>query len=305
MQKLKAFTLIELLVVIAIIAILAAILFPVFAQAKAAAKKSVSISNIKQTALGVIMYGSDVDDTVVDITVWGGGAADVAFGGVACNPWPLLINPYTKSADILVDPQAPANVVMPAGFNPQDNKFFGPEYGMNPYLIQSATYPLDPNGSALLPRNFSSISRTSDIVLLSQKYSNSETVGTRFYGYYWYGPGTFFITLTVDPPDCQAPGNYYYCAGGWNLNGFYGGPGSTNYLSGVEAAGAWTGGASMRGPKKTVTAFVDGHVQSVAPGVLATGTTYSYSIGANNQPTQNASSIVVNNVGIEHYYGIK
>ncbi|MDX2065737.1 MAG: prepilin-type N-terminal cleavage/methylation domain-containing protein [Fimbriimonadaceae bacterium] len=58
----KAFTLIELLVVIAIIAILAAILFPVFAQAKAAAKKSVSISNQKQISLGILLYTGDNDD---------------------------------------------------------------------------------------------------------------------------------------------------------------------------------------------------------------------------------------------------
>lgn len=59
----KAFTLIELLVVIAIIAILAAILFPVFAQAKVAAKKAASISNQKQISLSIIMYAGDNDDT--------------------------------------------------------------------------------------------------------------------------------------------------------------------------------------------------------------------------------------------------
>lgn len=58
----KAFTLIELLVVIAIIAILAAILFPVFAQAKQAAKKTAAISNAKQIALSTIMYSGDNDD---------------------------------------------------------------------------------------------------------------------------------------------------------------------------------------------------------------------------------------------------
>ena len=58
----KAFTLIELLVVIAIIAILAAILFPVFAQAKLAAKKTQGLSNIKQTSTGMLIYSNDADD---------------------------------------------------------------------------------------------------------------------------------------------------------------------------------------------------------------------------------------------------
>jgi len=58
----RAFTLIELLVVIAIIAILAAILFPVFAQAKEAAKKTQSLSNSKQMGTGMIVYTTDVDD---------------------------------------------------------------------------------------------------------------------------------------------------------------------------------------------------------------------------------------------------
>lgn len=62
MKNRKAFTLIELLVVIAIIAILAAILFPVFAQAKQAAKKTASLSNVKQQGLAIVMYGGDSDD---------------------------------------------------------------------------------------------------------------------------------------------------------------------------------------------------------------------------------------------------
>jgi prepilin-type N-terminal cleavage/methylation domain-containing protein len=60
--KAKAFTLIELLVVIAIIAILAAILFPVFAQAKEAAKKTATLSNMKQTGTAFMMYAGDHDD---------------------------------------------------------------------------------------------------------------------------------------------------------------------------------------------------------------------------------------------------
>jgi prepilin-type N-terminal cleavage/methylation domain-containing protein len=60
----RAFTFIELLVVIAIIAILAAILFPVFAQAKDAAKQTHCVSNAKQTALAALMYAGDYDDTL-------------------------------------------------------------------------------------------------------------------------------------------------------------------------------------------------------------------------------------------------
>jgi prepilin-type N-terminal cleavage/methylation domain-containing protein len=59
----KGFTLIELLVVIAIIAILAAILFPVFSQAKAAAKKTASLAHIKQVGTGALLYIADYDDT--------------------------------------------------------------------------------------------------------------------------------------------------------------------------------------------------------------------------------------------------
>ena len=58
----KAFTLIELLVVIAIIAILAAILFPVFAQAKLAAKKTKSLSNVKNIGTATQIYYADNDD---------------------------------------------------------------------------------------------------------------------------------------------------------------------------------------------------------------------------------------------------
>lgn len=63
-MKRNGFTLIELLVVIAIIAILAAILFPVFAQAKLAAKKTASLSNMKQIATASIMYAGDNEDSM-------------------------------------------------------------------------------------------------------------------------------------------------------------------------------------------------------------------------------------------------
>ncbi len=109
MPKPRAFTLIELLVVIAIIAILAAILFPVFAQAKAAAKKTASISNMKQHALSIIMYSGDVDDTVPPATNWEQGCTNVDYPlcfGDSAGPWTWLVAPYVKNGGIYIDPQA-------------------------------------------------------------------------------------------------------------------------------------------------------------------------------------------------------
>jgi len=90
----RGFTLIELLVVIAIIAILAAILFPVFAQAKVAAKKSASISNLKQIGLAHFMYMGDYDDTFT--TSWARGWV---------GDWSFFVQPYMKNVGILQEPQ--------------------------------------------------------------------------------------------------------------------------------------------------------------------------------------------------------
>ena len=124
MQRSKAFTLIELLVVIAIIAILAAILFPVFAQAKMAAKKTAAISQAKQTGTAIIMYASDADDSfpcglAPDLTYTAGikyrtGAANVlnpaGWDGNATLAasdalvWSNSIQPYMKNYDALLLP---------------------------------------------------------------------------------------------------------------------------------------------------------------------------------------------------------
>jgi prepilin-type N-terminal cleavage/methylation domain-containing protein len=66
----KAFTLIELLVVIAIIAILAAILFPVFAQAREKARGTSCLSNLKQIGTSLQMYNQDYDETKVWCQIW-------------------------------------------------------------------------------------------------------------------------------------------------------------------------------------------------------------------------------------------
>ena len=104
----KAFTLIELLVVITIIAILAAILFPVFARAKAAAKQTACISNLKQIGTAMTLYMGDHDDIFpyavdasdkFDPNIWAGQpafAAQIPF----MLELPDALLPYTKSKEI-------------------------------------------------------------------------------------------------------------------------------------------------------------------------------------------------------------
>ncbi len=114
----KAFTLIELLVVIAIIAILAAILFPVFAQAKEAAKKSSCLSNTKQMATALYLYAQDNEDTLCQ-TSWEANATYTKQVH-----WTYLMQPYIKNWNIFVCPSDP-NPVTPKNPTPNGVADFG------------------------------------------------------------------------------------------------------------------------------------------------------------------------------------
>lgn len=118
MMRRKGFTLIELLVVIAIIAILAAILFPVFAQAREKARAISCLSNVKQLALAVLMYVQDWDEkwpaqrdycthdplAVNDPLGVCGNDTFVSFYG-----WAFMVEPYVKSTALFHCPSFPDN----------------------------------------------------------------------------------------------------------------------------------------------------------------------------------------------------
>lgn len=97
----RAFTLIELLVVIAIIAILAAILFPVFAQAKEAAKNTACLSNARQIALSSKLYVGDYDDTMPIFMAYQSSPAPFTTGHEGVEVW---LYPYAKSKEIFKSP---------------------------------------------------------------------------------------------------------------------------------------------------------------------------------------------------------
>ena len=187
-MKSKAFTLIELLVVIAIIAILAAILFPVFAQAKEAAKKTGCLSSLKQIGLGAVMYSNDYDDVIV-------------CGGFAYSPpppgspydgwdagvmWDYVINPYIKNGNAQVNTSAGDTAT--SGGREVNGLWHCPDF---PVVLQNGNYgvneglaPSQYPGGAFHNWNasnntyygrtvsFTSLGTPSDTILISEKGAN-------------------------------------------------------------------------------------------------------------------------------------
>jgi len=138
MRLRRGFTLIELLVVIAIIAILAAILFPVFARAREAARQSSSLSNSKQLGLGLNMYTADYD-----------GLYMIGYDQYSTTPfWGLILQPYLKNQGILNCPSAQVAINLNSGT--------GYEYGINTAIAQGVRVGSPPtfdNQNGCVPSN--------------------------------------------------------------------------------------------------------------------------------------------------------
>lgn len=270
----RGFTLIELLVVIAIIAILAAILFPVFAQAKSQAKKAASISNNKQITLGAIMYMNDYDDRFMIASY------NMTYDANPAHPdaVPLMMAyPYIKNEPIMMDPMDPA------GYN---DRMFPPTMTVNPnsvpYKAQqqffnfcdtadwginsqyfNPTYIDYPNNKFAFVQH--AITQT-EIVRPAETYMAVSSIWYRTASGAPIGGGN----PGVDPP-CIYDQNYndtryawandfgYHWYGGWNPST----PLAWNVFGGVWP---WHSGGTM-----VIASYADGHAKSSQLTSLAAG----------------------------------
>lgn len=268
--RMRGFTLIELLVVIAIIAILAAILFPVFAQAKEAAKKTSSISNNKQLTLAALQYMNDSDDHFM-IAAW---SNTLNVHGANPDSLPqLMMFPYMKNQQIMIDPLDPAStkereypdntVINPFGppFDPDQALFnfcLTADWGINfqyfnPEFLISGVWTN--NGIA-----------QTEIVRPADTYMALSSVWGRRSGGAPYGGGN----AGVDPPcildqnnvdtrPFSAGNQSYYWYGAWN---------PSQQLAWNVFGGVWPWYNSGH---IVVVSFADGHVKALQMTSIAAG----------------------------------
>jgi prepilin-type N-terminal cleavage/methylation domain-containing protein/prepilin-type processing-associated H-X9-DG protein len=212
----SGFTLIELLVVIAIIAILAAILFPVFAQARDKARQATCVGNVKQIGTAMMLYVQDYDDTYPIYSTWPREAVH----------WYDMINPYVKAKDfkssIYVCPSVARRV---AGGNS------GAGYGVN--YLHVIQYPKEFNytGTVKLwdqsrhtgPARMARLGRPAETIMLADAETDcGPNVGTGWAAVYcpmdmvageaWSKP--FCIDTTYALPKRHAGGGVYLMADG-------------------------------------------------------------------------------------------
>jgi prepilin-type N-terminal cleavage/methylation domain-containing protein/prepilin-type processing-associated H-X9-DG protein len=221
----SGFTLIELLVVIAIIALLAAILFPVFARSRENARRSSCQSNVKQLLLAVAQYQQDFDERYPSYMM-------VGTNGTGLGGWSQFIQPYVKSNQVFTCPSDPDKTSTPASLS---NAGYGPvfptSYGMNSQFTTGAWYGI----------LMSQVAQPATTVLLSDGVS--ELGGNP------NGPANKAL-----PPE-----EWTELAGGHILE-----PYSSNYCFGASPASSGArGGPLARHLETTNVGFADGHVKAL------------------------------------------
>lgn len=265
------FTLIELLVVIAIIAILAAILFPVFAQAREQARKISCISNAKQWGTGILMYIQDYDEVMIQAENYGSPLLrDDGSTYRSYQPWPALVQPYVKNKQLGICPSL-KDQSLPASGNNRSLLYcsYGLNYG---YLGDyQGPDPGSPGGSDYLwrPIAIAGISRAANTILLAD--CQAPNWASADHASVWGTP----TGPIVEPPDAYLSDHVFFSSGWGNqtdgLTQYYDFPG----YGGVafrHSGGGYKPNTLPEGGASTV--FCDSHAKFYKAGALAAGTNF-------------------------------
>jgi prepilin-type N-terminal cleavage/methylation domain-containing protein/prepilin-type processing-associated H-X9-DG protein len=192
MRNRRAFTLIELLVVIAIIAILAAILFPVFAKAREKARQAACMSNLHQIGLAVMQYTQDYDELYPCEFIVTGLSPKTE------SDWSVEIMPYVKSYGVFVCPSNP-NTEVGVGYAAWSNSakntppYISNDYAANEFDTTHGVFPQPENPMVSLAK----IVSPSQVIMVAELLN-------------WYGPykgecSYIDPTSTTTANGCQEP----------------------------------------------------------------------------------------------------
>ena len=178
-MKSKAFTLIELLVVIAIIAVLAAILFPVFAQAREKARQTTCVSNLKQLGTSLLMYAQDYDETLpgdVHLPPINGGNSETV-------SYDRLLLPYLKSDAVFACPSDSAPRSNQGEWDgAYKNKLLRRSYGYTNTLQTQEGHDRgqqDDSNTGLLGVPLSNIPQDAETISLSESWATMDISGSQ------------------------------------------------------------------------------------------------------------------------------
>ena len=198
------FTLIELLVVIAIIAILAAILFPVFASARAKARQTVCVSNLKQIGIAVLAYTEDYDEAFPSATyLWLSGST------LTATPWYYAVDPYVKanfpqSVNTAIAEKLATSIWVCPDFAATNNASGYPlpaalaSYAASFTPIGSRSYAINSNLSGFSFANLSYASSSTPLKLAQITYAAQDVLATDARGNTAYTGGNDTGDFTTD-----------------------------------------------------------------------------------------------------------